>query len=193
MLAETHIQFDRLTARMRVLDKSYQELQKLARKQEKRLASIPAVQPIRGRAMNHIVSGFGNRVHPIYKTVKVHTGIDFTASKGTPIYATGDGVIKEVKRDGGYGLHVIISHGFGYQTLYGHMSATSVKAGERIKRGQMIGKVGSTGLSVAPHLHYEVMKGGVKINPIDFFHNDLKPGEFDQLVKHANQSNQSFD
>ncbi len=143
--------------------------------------------------MRQILSGFGSRVHPIYKTVKMHTGIDFNATKGTPVYATGDGIVADVKRDGGYGIHIIISHGFGYQTLYAHLSASSVKNGQRIKRGQAIGKVGSTGTSVAPHLHYEVIKKGVKINPIDYFHNDLKPGEFDQLVKHANRSNQSFD
>ncbi|MDQ3073895.1 MAG: M23 family metallopeptidase, partial [Bacteroidota bacterium] len=193
MLAHTHLKFDSLNAKLKVLGQSYEEIFQLAKNKEKFLASVPAIQPLRGNARSQIASGYGMRIHPIYKTAKMHTGMDFHAPKGAPVYATGDGVVVAVNRDGGYGLHVIISHGFGYQTLYGHLSFASVKKGQKLKRGEIIGKVGSTGLSVSPHLHYEIIKNGKKINPIDYFHNDLKPGEFDQLVRQASQAKQSFD
>lgn len=133
------------------------------------------------------------RMHPIYKVEKMHTGIDFGAAEGTPIYATGDGVIEEAGFNSGYGNHVIIQHGFGYETQYGHMSRIAATEGQRVKRGQIIGYVGSTGESTGDHLHYEVIKNGVKVNPINYFYNDLNPDEFKQIISIASQPTQSLD
>ena len=141
-----------------------------------------------------MASGYGWRIHPIYKTMKMHTGMDFSAKKGTPIYATGDGEILEaVKRANGYGNHVIIDHGYGYKTLYGHMRKYIVKKGQKVKRGEIIGYVGSTGTSTGPHLHYEVHKNGKKINPVNFFYNDLTADEYAKILEISSQNNQSFD
>ena len=166
----------------------------LARKKEHLLASIPAIQPVANSDLRRVASGYGFRIHPIYKTRKMHTGMDFSASTGTPIYATGEGVIADVKKSRrGYGNHVIVDHGFGYKTLYGHMSKFAVNEGTKVKRGDIIGYVGSTGTSTAPHLHYEVIKDGRKINPINFYFNDLSPEEFDKMIEISSNANQSFD
>ncbi len=140
-----------------------------------------------------MVSGFGYRIHPIYKTTKLHEGCDFAAPYGSAIYATGNGVVNMAEAHGGYGLHVVVNHGYGYQTLYGHMSKIAVRPGQSVKRGQLLGYVGSTGTSTSPHLHYEVIKGGKKINPVNFFFNDLTADEYDKIRQIAEQSNQSFD
>jgi murein DD-endopeptidase MepM/ murein hydrolase activator NlpD len=133
-------------------------------------------------------------MHPIYKVRHFHTGIDFSSPRGTEIYATGDGVVKRaVKKKGGYGYHMVIDHGYEYKTLYAHMSRFKVRVGEKVKRGDVIGYVGSTGTSTAPHLHYEVIKNGEKINPMNFFFNDLTPEEYEKVLELSSQSNQSFD
>jgi murein DD-endopeptidase MepM/ murein hydrolase activator NlpD len=158
------------------------------------LHSIPAIQPVSNKNLMRIASGFGYRVHPIYKIMQFHSGIDFTAQTGTPIYATGDGVVSFASFDNsGYGMHVVINHGYGYQTLYGHMSRMKVRTGETIKRGEVIGYVGSTGASTGPHCHYEVIKGGSKIDPVNFFYNDLSPSEYEKMVQQSSKSNQAFD
>ena len=158
------------------------------------LASIPAIQPVANKDLKRIASGFGYRIDPVYKTVKFHAGLDFSAPSGTPIYSTGDGVVEEASlSDVGYGNHVVISHGYGYKTLYGHMLRTRVKAGQSVKRGDVVGWVGSTGKSTGPHCHYEVMKNGEKVDPVYFFFNDLSPEEFDRMLKIARSGNQSFD
>jgi murein DD-endopeptidase MepM/ murein hydrolase activator NlpD len=150
---------------------------------------------VANKDLKRIASGFGYRIHPIYKVPKMHAGIDFTAATGTPIYATGDGkVLAKRKRGGsGYGKYVVIDHGYGYESLYAHMSSVSVRAGQTVKRGEIIGKVGNTGLSTAPHLHYEVHRNGKKINPINFFFNDLSPEEYEEIIQMADRENQSFD
>ena len=158
------------------------------------MASIPAIQPVSNEKLTRVASGFNYRIHPIYKVRHFHTGIDFSAPRGTEIYATGDGVIESVTmKKGGYGYHVVINHGYDYKTLYAHMSRFKVKVGERVKRGDVIGYVGSTGTSTAPHLHYEVIKNGEKINPMNFFFNDLTPEEYEKVLELSSQSNQSFD
>ena len=158
------------------------------------LAAIPAIQPIANKKLTRLASGFGSRIHPIYKVSKMHTGMDFTAPKGTEIYATGNGLVEAADKDRrGYGNHVIIDHGFGYQTLYAHMKNLIVRKGQRVKRGEVIGYVGNTGASVGPHLHYEVIKNKVKINPINFYYNDLTPEQYDQMLKISSLANQSFD
>ena len=155
---------------------------------------MPAIQPVSNKDLSRMASGYGYRIHPIYKTNKFHAGMDFSAKSGTPIYATGDGIIHKVRRSKrGYGNHVIIDHGFGYKTLYAHMSKYTVARGQRIKRGDVIGYVGSTGTSVAPHLHYEVHKDGKKINPVNFYYNDLTPAQYEKMLEISCQNNQSFD
>jgi murein DD-endopeptidase MepM/ murein hydrolase activator NlpD len=158
------------------------------------LASIPGIQPVAIKGSARLVSGFGYRIHPIYKTAKMHTGIDFAAPTGTPIYSTGNGVVSQTEFNGrGYGNNVVINHGYGYQTLYGHMTKFVVRPGQKVQRGDLIGYVGSTGSSTGPHCHYEVIKDGNKIDPINYFYNDLTPQEYEQIRILAAQENQSFD
>lgn len=192
LLKATLKKLDVISRQMYVQSKSFDEVIEMARNKEKMLACIPAIQPVE-KKRSTIVSGFGYRVHPVYKTMRMHTGIDFAAKSGTPIYATGDGVVVDPKgNQSGYGIVCIIGHGYGYQTLYGHMSRMVVSVGQRVKRGQIIGYVGSTGLSVAPHCHYEVIKNGVKIDPVHFFYNDLTPAEYEEVIKKASQVNQAL-
>jgi len=194
LIVETTRKLDKLTKQMYVQSKSFDEIVELADNKSHMLASIPAIQPVANKDLTRIASGFGYRIHPIYKTTKMHEGIDFTAPVGTEIYATGNGTVKLVEYDSrGYGNHVIISHGFGYETLYGHMSKINIRPGQKVKRGDVIGVVGSTGTSTAPHLHYEVIKQGSKINPINFFYNDLTAEEYEKMIEISSQSNQSFD
>jgi murein DD-endopeptidase MepM/ murein hydrolase activator NlpD len=185
---------DALKNRIKVQKASYDTLEKLVQKKEEMLTAIPAIQPVSNKNLEMVASGFGYRIDPIYKTVKMHTGLDFAAAMGTPIYATGDGtVITSEYDDGGYGNHIIINHGYGYQTLYGHMIKVKARRGERVKRGQVIGWVGSTGKSTGPHCHYEVIKNGDKIDPVHFFFNDLTAAEYERMVRIAASNNQSFD
>ena len=194
LIVETTRKLDKLTKQMYVQSKSFDEIVELAKNKSHMLASIPAIQPISNKDLTRIASGFGYRIHPIYKTTKFHEGLDFSAPIGTDIYATGNGIVKVVENDSrGYGNHVIISHGFGYETLYGHMSKILVRNGQKVNRGDIIGAVGSTGTSTAPHLHYEVIKQGNKIDPISFFYNDLSPEEYQKMIEMSSQSNQSFD
>jgi murein DD-endopeptidase MepM/ murein hydrolase activator NlpD len=173
---------------------SYDELRELLKGKEKLLACTPAIQPVSNKDLNRIASGFGYRVDPIYKTVKFHPGLDFTAPQGTPIYATANGVVTLAGNTAdGYGNHVVINHGYGYETLYGHMVRVKVRNGQRVTRGEIIGYVGSTGKSTGPHCHYEVHKNGQKIDPIYFFYNDLTAEQYDLLLKKAASSNQSMD
>ena len=158
------------------------------------LPTLPAIQPIENRDLTLIASGFGYRIHPIYKIPKMHTGIDFSAPVGTPVYATGDGVVKTVIRsERGLGNQIIIAHGFGYTTLYASMDELNVRQGAEVKRGDQIGTVGDTGLSVAPHLHYEVHLNGEAMNPINYFFLELSPGDYDRLILISMRSGQSFD
>jgi murein DD-endopeptidase MepM/ murein hydrolase activator NlpD len=185
---------DKLTKQLVVQSRSFDEVIALAENKEEMLASIPAIQPVANEKLKRVASGFNYRIHPIYKVRHFHTGIDFTAPRGTEVYATGDGKVHDViMKKRGYGYHVIINHGYGYKTLYAHMSKFKVRKGEKIKRGDVIGYVGSTGTSTAPHLHYEVIKNGEKINPMNFFFNDLTPAEYEKVLELSSQSNQSFD
>jgi murein DD-endopeptidase MepM/ murein hydrolase activator NlpD len=187
-------QLNTLTARAAFQQKSYDEVDQMVRDKQKLLASIPAIQPVSDKELNGIASGFGNRIDPVYKVSKFHAGLDFAAAQGTPIYATANGRVKEASREeGGYGNHVIIDHGYGYETLYGHMVRIKVRRGNSVKRGEIIGWVGNTGKSTGPHCHYEVHKNGNKVDPVYFFYNDLTPEQFDRLVKLAAASNQSLD
>ena len=183
-----------LTSRIEAQKKSYDEVEGLVKNKEQLLARTPAIQPVSNKDLNRIASGFGYRIDPVYKTTKFHAGLDFSAPQGTPIYATADGSVSTAGNTGnGFGNHVIINHGFGYETLYAHMVRVKVRNGQAVKRGEVIGWVGSTGKSTGPHCHYEVHKYGEKIDPIYFFYNDLTPEQFDMILKKAAASNQSLD
>jgi len=183
-----------MNSRINAQKSSYKELGGMVKDKEKLLAATPAIQPVSNADLKRIASGFGYRIDPVYKTVKLHPGLDFSAPAGTPIYATADGTVEfSGNRGDGYGNNVIINHGYGYKTLYGHMYKIKARSGQRLKRGEVIGWVGSTGKSTGPHCHYEVIKNGNKIDPIYFFYNDLTPEQFDRLLKLAAASNQSFD
>jgi murein DD-endopeptidase MepM/ murein hydrolase activator NlpD len=193
MLVNTTKRLDVLARQLYIQSKSFDYIFDKAKKKNEMLLCIPAIQPISNKNLTHIASGFGYRVHPVYKTMKMHTGIDFTAPKGTPIYATGDGVVdNETGQKSGYGLAIVINHGFGYKTLYGHCSRIIVNPGDKVKRGQVIGYVGSSGLSVGPHVHYEVIKNGVQIDPVNFFYNDLSPADYEKVLELASRVNQSL-
>ena len=194
LIINTSKKIDQLTKQLYLQSKSFDEIIELAKNKSKMLASIPAIQPVANKDLKRMTSGYGYRIHPIYKTRKMHYGMDYSAKVGTEIYATGDGVISKVKRSKrGYGNYVKINHGFGYETLYAHMSKYIVKKGQKVKRGEVIGYVGNTGISTAPHLHYEVRKDKKKINPVNFYYNDLTPEEYEKMLEISSQYNQSFD
>ncbi len=194
LMKKTATLCDELGIKMAVQSKSYDEIAKMVTNKEAMLSSIPAIQPVSNVDLTRIASGFGYRIDPIYKTAKMHSGLDFAAPIGTPIYATGDGVIELTEFSSrGYGNHVVVNHGYGYATLYGHMSRLATTQGQKVKRGDVIGYVGSSGKSTGPHLHYEVIKDGTKIDPINFFHNDLSPEQYDKMLIISSQQNQSFD
>lgn len=192
LIKDVHESIDKLARQLYVQSKSYDEVFEMAKNKADMLASIPAIIPIE-RGIERIISGFGYRIHPIYKTMRMHSGIDLSAPRGTPIYATGKGVVTKAERNRhGYGIMVKIDHGYGYETLYAHMSKLDVRRGDKITRGEVIGFVGSTGISTAPHLHYEVIRNGKKVNPVNYFYNDLTPEEFEYIIEKASKVNQSL-
>jgi murein DD-endopeptidase MepM/ murein hydrolase activator NlpD len=194
LIVESAKKLDQITKQLYIQSKSYDEVYQLATRKEKMLASIPAIQPVANKDLKRMASGYGMRMHPIYKRRKMHTGMDFSAVKGTEIYATGNGKVVHVERSRrGYGNHVIIDHGYGFKTLYAHMSKFDVRRGQEVQRGQIIGYIGNTGTSVAPHLHYEVIKNGEKVNPINYYFNDLTAEEYEKMIEVASQPTQSFD
>jgi len=184
---------DLLSRRLYIQSKSYDEVYNLAKNKEKMMAAIPAIQPISNKNLTSIASGFGLRIHPVYKTWRMHAGIDFTAPVGTPIYATGDGIVENPKSGmSGYGNVIVINHGFGYETLYAHCSKIIVRPGQKVKRGEIIAYVGNSGMSTGPHVHYEVRKGRTPINPINFFYQDLSPEEYEKVIEISSRANQSM-
>ena len=194
LLTETMRRTDILSKQLVIQSKSYDEILGMIRNKAAMLACIPAIQPVSNKELKRMASGYGYRTDPIYKTTKFHAGMDFAAAVGTEIYATGDGVIMRADADAsGYGNHVRINHGYGYMTLYGHMSKIMVRPGQRVKRGDVIGLVGNTGKSVGPHLHYEVHKNGEAINPVNFYYNDLSPEDYARMIEMSGTENQSFD
>jgi murein DD-endopeptidase MepM/ murein hydrolase activator NlpD len=193
LIIEVHEQIDQLRRKIYIESKSQDEVVQLAEKKEKLYAAIPAIQPISNKQLVAIASGFGFRIHPVYKLRKMHTGIDFAATIGTPIYATADGKVDVADvRFSGYGKVVEIDHGFGYRTRYAHMHEFAVHPGQAIKRGDLIGYVGNTGLSTAPHLHYEVIINGSQVDPVHYFYNDLSAGEYAKVLELASVENQSL-
>ncbi len=197
LVVETARKLDILSKEAYIQSKSYDEVLNLALNKEKMLASIPAIQPISNKDLKRTASGWGYRLHPIYKVRKFHYGMDFTAPIGTPVYATGDGVVTTIKGSkrsrSGFGLEIVIDHGYGYETLYGHLNSFNVKRGQKVKRGDIIAFVGNTGGSTAPHLHYEVHKNGKKVNPAYYYYKDLTPQEYDKMIAISTNIGQSLD
>ena len=194
LVLQTTKRVDVLTKELAIQSKSLDYIVKLAKEKNKFLAAIPAIQPVRNENLKHMASGFGYRTDPFTKARKMHKGMDFTAKKGTPIFATGDGVVSQADdRASGYGNHIVLRHGYGYETLYAHLSKYNCRPGQSIKRGDIIGYVGSTGRSEAPHLHYEVHKDGKVVNPLNFYYGNISAVEYVAISKLANQENQSLD
>ncbi len=194
LVISTSKRVDVISKQLAIQSKSLDEIFKLAKEKNKLLAAIPAIQPIRNENLKQLASGFGYRTDPFTKVRKFHEGMDFSARTGTPIFATGDGVVQRADNSAsGYGNHIVIRHGFGYETLYGHLSKYNCRPGQSVKRGDIIGYVGSTGRSEAPHLHYEVHKGGEAVNPINFYYGNISAAEYVIITKLANQENQSLD
>lgn len=194
LVVNTSKRVDVISKELAIQSKSLDEILKLAKEKNKLLAAIPAIQPVKNEQMKRVASGFGYRSDPFTKVRKMHEGMDFTAATGTPVYATGDGVVIAADNSkSGYGNHIEIRHGYGYLTLYGHLSKYKARAGQRVKRGDVIGYVGSTGRSEAPHLHYEVHKDGKVVNPINFYYGNISAAEYVAISKLANQENQSLD
>ena len=194
LVINTTKRIDVLQKALAIQSKSLDDILVLAKSKDKLLAAIPAIQPVRNENLKRMVSGFGYRTDPFTKVRKMHEGMDFTAKKGTPIFATGDGVVARADNTAsGYGNHIVIRHGYGYETLYGHLSKYKCRAGQKVKRGEIIGFVGSTGRSEGPHLHYEVHKNGKVVNPLNFYYGNISAVEYVAIAKLANQENQSFD
>jgi len=194
MIKEVTKKIDVLSKQLVVQSKSLDAIVKMAKNKKEMLASIPAIQPVANKNLRRMASGYGYRIHPIYKTKKYHWGMDFSAPKGTPVYATGNGKVEFVKRSRrGYGNQVKINHGFGYKTFYAHLDSYTVRKRQYVKRGDLIGYVGSSGISTAPHLHYEVLKGNRKVNPVYYYFNDLTPEEYNTMLELSSQENQSLD
>lgn len=194
LLISTNQKMDRLTKAAYIQSKSFDEIEAMVKNKIDMLASIPAILPVSLKDEKvYRSSGYGYRIHPIYKTRKMHAGIDFAGPIGTPIYATGNGKVIKVGTDRGYGKHVIIDHGYSYKTHYAHLSAYTVRRGQKVKRGEIIGFLGNSGRSTGPHCHYEVLKNDIPVNPINYFFNDLTPDEYEKLVNSVEEAGQSLD
>lgn len=194
LVVETAKRLDDIRKNVYVQSKSFDELILLSREKENMLRSIPAIIPISTKDLTRIASGFGLRIHPIYKISKFHAGMDFTAPLGTEVYSSGDGTIESVNSGlRGMGNYVVINHGFGYSSLYAHLDSYSIKPGQKVHRGDVIGYVGNTGLSIAPHLHYEIKLNSQNVDPVNYFFNDLSAAEYEKMIEIASKTGQSFD
>ena len=194
LIIETTKKIDILTKQLVIQSKSLDEIETLAKNKQLMLAAIPSIQPIKNDDLNRIASGYGIRTDPFDKSRKMHSGMDFSAPRNTPVYAASNGIISRAdNRAIGYGKHIRINHGFGYLTLYAHLNSYNVVRGQNVKKGDIIGFVGNTGRSKGVHLHYEVHKDGKKVNPVNYFYSNLSPEEFDEILKISSQENQSLD
>jgi murein DD-endopeptidase MepM/ murein hydrolase activator NlpD len=194
LVIETVTRLDKIRKKVYVQSKSFDDLIDLAKNKEEMLRSVPAIIPISSKDMTRIASGFGLRIHPIYKIIKFHYGMDFTAPAGTDVYATGNGVVASVQSSArGLGKNIVIDHGFGYSSTYAHLSDFNVRVGQRVQRGDVIGFVGNTGTSIANHLHYEIRLNGTNVDPVNYYFEDLSPAEYDRVIEIASKTGQSFD
>ena len=193
LLVDNYIKIDELKRKLYIQTKSYDELFGMANNKEDLIAAIPAIQPIYNKDLRRVASGYGMRIDPFLKVRRMHYGLDFSVKKGTPIYATADGKVVIIKSSfGGLGKHIYLDHGNGYRTVYAHLNKFNVKKGQKVKRGELIAYSGNTGRSTSPHLHYEVHKNGEKINPINFFFNDLTPSQYEEVIRIASIENQAL-
>jgi murein DD-endopeptidase MepM/ murein hydrolase activator NlpD len=194
LVIETTSRLDRIQRKLYLQSRSFDEIIQMAQGKENMLKAIPAIMPISNHDLTRTASGYGARMHPIYKIVMPHSGMDFTAPIGTDVYATGDGIVSVVQASQrGYGNHIVIDHGFGYTTTYAHLNKFNVKRGQKVNRGDVIGYVGNSGTSVAPHLHYEVKLNGNTVDPVNYYFEDLTPDEYEQIIEIASKTGQSFD
>jgi len=194
LVIETTSRLDKIRKKVYIQSKSFDDLIELALRKEDMLRSVPAILPISNKDLTRTASGFGLRIHPIYKIIKFHYGMDFTAPAGTDIYATGNAVVAGVKSSKrGLGNHIILDHGFGYTSIYAHLSNFNVRAGQKVQRGDIIGFVGNTGTSVANHLHYEIKLNGTNVDPVNYYFEDLSPEEYERMIEIASKTGQSFD
>ncbi len=193
LVIETTSKLDKLKRQLYIQSKSYDEVVALCKQNDERLQCIPAIQPVSNKDLKYTASGYGRRIDPIYKTVKFHHGMDFSANTGTPVYATGNATVVKQGWQSGYGLTIELDHGFGYQTVYAHLSKINVRKGQKVKRGEIIGLVGSTGKSTGPHLHYEVINKGRKVNPINYYYMDLNAEEYDRMIQMATNHGKVYD
>ena len=193
LVVNTTQKMDLLSRQIYMQSKSFDEVVELCKKQDDMLACIPAIQPVANKNLKQTASGYGNRIDPIYKTVKFHAGMDFSANVGTPVYATGNGTVQKAGWEGLYGNCIDINHGFGYVTRYAHLSKIDVKVGRKVVRGETIGKVGSTGKSTGPHLHYEVHLKGQIMNPVNYYFMDLDADDYDKMIQIAANHGKVFD
>ena len=194
MVVSTAKRIDVLSSQLYVQSKSFDEIYDMAKNKAEMLSCIPAIMPVKGTDIYRISSHYGHRTDPFYKVTKFHGGIDFSGPVGLGIYATGDGVVTRVEiNKSGYGNNIVVDHGYGYKTRYAHLHSFSVKKGDKVKRGQEIGKMGNTGKSTAPHLHYEVIKNNKAVNPINFFYNDITPEEYDKILELSQHPSQTMD
>jgi murein DD-endopeptidase MepM/ murein hydrolase activator NlpD len=194
LVIETANRLDKIRKKVYVQSKSFDELINLAKNKEDMLRCVPAIIPISGKDLTRIASGFGLRIHPIYKIIKFHSGMDFTAPAGTDVYASGNGVVASVQSSQrGLGKNIVINHGFGYSSIYAHLSDFNVRAGQKVQRGDVIGYVGNTGTSIANHLHYEIKLNGTNVDPVNYYFEDLSPSEYERVIEIASKTGQSFD
>jgi murein DD-endopeptidase MepM/ murein hydrolase activator NlpD len=194
LVIETASRLNRIQRQLYLQSKSFDEIIQMAKNKEDMLRSIPAIMPISNRDLTRTASGFGLRMHPIYKIPMFHSGMDFTAPTGTEVYATGDGTVSVVQSlQRGFGKHIVIDHGYGYTSTYAHLNDFNVRRGQRVRRGDVIGFVGNTGTSVAPHLHYEIKLNGNHVDPVNYFFEDLTPDEYERMIEIASKTGQSFD
>ena len=194
LVIETATRLDKIRKKVYVQSKSYDELIKMAENKGDMLKSVPAIIPISNKDLTRTASGFGWRIHPYYKISKFHYGMDFTAPAGTDVYATGNGTVVDVSSSQrGLGKHITIDHGFGYKSTYAHLNNFNVRVGQRVQRGDIIGYVGSTGMSVANHLHYEIKLNGINVDPVNYYFEDLSSAEYEKMIEIASKTGQSFD
>ena len=193
LVVNTTQKMDMLNRQLYIQSKSFDEVVDLFKNHDEMLNCIPAIQPVANKNLKYTASGYGMRIDPIYKTAKFHNGMDFSANIGTPVYATGDGVIKKAGWQSGYGKIIIVSHGFGYETWYAHLNKYNVRVGQKVVRGEVIGEVGNTGKSTGPHLHYEVHVKGKVVNPVNYYLMDVSAEEYDQMIELAANQGKVFD
>lgn len=193
LVISTSKKINELSKAIYIQSKSYDEIETMVQNKLKMLASIPAIIPIAIKDFKRISSGFGYRMHPIYKQMIKHRGMDFTGTLNTPVYSTGNGKVVKLNKQRGYGKRIVIDHGYGYQTIYAHLNGYNVKRGQKVKRGDLIGYLGNTGLSTGPHLHYEIKKNGIAIDPINYYYTDLTAESYDSIVEAASNTGQSMD